>query len=179
MVWKRYKNTYYEVSDFGHIRSIEHTIIRSNNSPHLCRLKTLKPATDSKGYLRVGMSINGKLNIFKVHRLVGECFVDNPNNLPQINHKDGIKSNNYPSNLEWCTNRENIIHAYKFGLINIKFGENHHRSVINEEIILKSKELRLQGLSFKTIASKFSVNRSTISRALNGITYQRKSTVRT
>ena len=72
----------------------------------------LKPQPNAKGYLRV--SISKKL-VF-VHRLVAEKYIPNPNNLPQVNHKDGNKLNNNVENLEWVDNLENRAHAVKTGL---------------------------------------------------------------
>ncbi len=51
-----------------------------------------------------------------VHQVVARAWIPNPNNDPQVNHVDGVKINNHPSNLEWATNRENVLHAYKLGL---------------------------------------------------------------
>ena len=94
-----------EVSNMGRIRSL----LRGN--PYI-----LKTQTDNKGYQRVRITINREKQQFKIHREVAKAFIPNPNNLPQVNHKDGNKNNNAASNLEWCTNRENAIHAVKNGL---------------------------------------------------------------
>ena len=61
---------------------------------------------------------------FTVHRLVAMCFLPNPENLPQINHIDGEKTNNKTSNLEWCTQQHNMDHAAKLGLVN-NCGDNN------------------------------------------------------
>lgn len=67
------------------------------------------------GYYQFGLRTKGsKERIWKsIHRIVAETFIPNPNNLPQINHKDGNKANNSVENLEWCTAKENIYHAFK------------------------------------------------------------------
>lgn len=70
---------------------------------------------NNKGYFTFFNIDNGKDE--KIHRVVAKCFLPNPDSLPQINHKDGNKLNNDVSNLEWCTQSENIKHAYDNGLM--------------------------------------------------------------
>ena len=70
-----------------------------------CRM--LKQSTDQYGYKVVGLENNGLYKKYKVHRLVAMTFIPNPDNLPQVNHKDEVKTNNCVSNLEWCTHEYN------------------------------------------------------------------------
>lgn len=70
------------------------------------------------GYMRVSFEINKRTKDFKVHQLVANAFIDNPNVLPQVNHIDGDKTNNDVKNLEWVTAKENTKHAYENGLHN-------------------------------------------------------------
>lgn len=82
------------------------------------RLKRwMKSFVDEQGYLRVGFMVDGKTNTEKLHRLVGEHFIKNPLNKPQINHKNGDKTDNRASNLEWVTALENMQHAIDMGLM--------------------------------------------------------------
>lgn len=92
----------YQVSNWGTVKSLGNG--NSNNSKE----KILKPTKDKKGYLTVDLYKDGKRKIYKVHRLVAQAFIENPNNLPQVNHKDENKKNNAASNLEWCDAKYNI-----------------------------------------------------------------------
>ena len=86
---------------------------------NLFNIKTnrrLNPTIDKKGYCKVALyNEQGKLSI-SLHRLVALNYIDNPDNKPQVNHINGIKTDNRVSNLEWVTNQENAIHAIKSGL---------------------------------------------------------------
>lgn len=73
-------------------------------------LKEIKPQETSKGYLRVRLVKDGQKKWFKVHRLVAQAFIENPDNKSQVNHKDGNKKNNSVTNLEWVTDEENKEH---------------------------------------------------------------------
>lgn len=101
--------------------------------------RVLKPNPNLKGYLQVGLTLNGKKYPKRVHRLVAEAFIPNPHNLPQINHKDGNKLNNSVSNLEWCTNRENIKHSWDNGMREIV--REKARTTINSVRISKPVEM--------------------------------------
>ena len=85
------------------------TIIRPNG-----RKSSLKP--DNIGYLNISIYVNGKLTPYKQHRVVAITWIPNPLNLPEVNHKDGIKTNNVVANLNWSTHQDNIIHAHQSGL---------------------------------------------------------------
>ena len=69
--------------------------------------KFLKPSNDSKGYLYVGLCKNGTRKQYRIHRLVAEAYIPNPDNLPEVNHKDENKEHNYIGNLEWCDRKYN------------------------------------------------------------------------
>lgn len=122
--------------------------------------KKVKPQPNGKGYLRV--SIGGKMRF--VHRLVAEKYVPNPENKPQVNHKDGNKLNNSVENLEWVTNMENRQHAVK-NLLHLT-GEKCPWSKLTQKdvvFIRLSKDLTAQEL-----AEKYNVSVSTIRAVRQG-----------
>lgn len=77
----------------------------------------LKHTKSSTGYYRVDLVKNGEKHSMKIHRAIALAFIPNPENKPYINHKDGNKLNNDISNLEWCTQKENMVHASQTGLL--------------------------------------------------------------
>ncbi|MET2121521.1 NUMOD4 domain-containing protein [Enterococcus faecalis] len=103
-MWKSIKDycEYYEVSSQGDIRSKKTG-------------KILKPYKNGKGYLIITLSKNGKNKKMRVHRLVAQAFLENPNNLPDVNHKDYDRTNNCVSNLEWMGRKENVQYSSKNG----------------------------------------------------------------
>lgn len=93
----------YAVSNIGNIKNV-----KTN--------KTLKQMDTNNGYKSVMLCKNNKKRIFRTHRLVAMMFLENPNDKPYINHINGIKTDNFVENLEWCTAKENDNHARKIGL---------------------------------------------------------------
>ena len=98
-IWKDKKDyeEHYQVSNCGRVKSIK-----------FGKERILKPVPNSFGYLFVNLCKDGKVKAFTVHRLVAEAFLDNPNNLSQVNHKDENKLNNSVENLEWCDAKYNV-----------------------------------------------------------------------
>lgn len=113
--FKRFRNTEYLCNEKG--------LIYSEKSKNY-----LKTFNCSKGYLNTYLYIDNVKKTFKNHRIVAECFIENVNNKPQINHIDGNKKNNHYLNLEWVNNSENMKHAYKLGLNPIRTAENHQNT---------------------------------------------------
>lgn len=98
----------YQVSSFGRVKSLGRDLTYPNGNIHYWKEKILTNRHDKNGYEYVGLYKEGKSTNFKVHRLVMEAFVPNPDNLPQVNHRNEDKTANYPDNLEWCTQQYNM-----------------------------------------------------------------------
>ena len=107
-IWKPIReSSNYLVSNLGNVKSLPRTD-RLNRLNKGCILKKSK---DKDGYDMVNPRINNKNKTLKVHRLVAQAFIPNPENKPQVNHKNGIKTDNRAENLEWVTHSENTRHT--------------------------------------------------------------------
>ena len=103
---------FYQVSNKGRVKSVERKVWDSGKqSYNTIKERILKPGKDGYGYLKVDLCKYGQPRSITVHRLVATAFLDNPKNLPQINHIDENKENNCVNNLEWCTSKYNNNHG--------------------------------------------------------------------
>lgn len=138
----------------------------------------LKQTLNSNNYLRVSMTICNKRKNYLVHRLVAQAFIPNPNNLPQVNHKDGNKLNNCVENLEWCTKSENEKHAYKLGLKTINtYGEKHGMHKLTQKDVDYIRKVHKRNdvvFGTKALAEKFNVNPQTITNIVNNKNWCRR-----
>lgn len=128
-IWKDipgYKGLY-QVSNLGRVKSLRRTTLATNGVKRCYPEKILTPFKNSGGYMVVQLYFRHK-NIHKlVHRIIAECFIPNPRNLQQVNHKNGIKDDNSIDNLEWISRRGNALHAaYELGVI---IGNNQYKRV--------------------------------------------------
>lgn len=106
----------YQVSNCGRVKRISQRYVDKYGHKR-CRSERILSQIKSRcGYMLVHLSNDGLAKHLYVHRLVAEAFIENNDNNPQVNHKNGNKSDNHISNLEWNTRSENMIHAYKNGL---------------------------------------------------------------
>jgi HNH endonuclease. len=103
-------------------------------------MKKARIADNGNGYKQVQIMRGCKRYTRYVHRLVAECFIDNPDGLPEINHKDGNKLNNSADNLEWCNHSDNLKHAYRTGL---KPNTTPKQQEAARKSIVKAKEVAM------------------------------------
>ena len=148
-------STNYEVSNFGEIRNC------STN-------RILSPFIDKDGYYRNTIVVNGKSYKQGVHRFVAQAFIPNPENKPEVNHKDGDKSHNEDSNLEWSTVPENIQHAYDTGLKEAIRGSANSLSHYTDKQIHKVCKLLEKDISNINISKRTGVERKYITDIKKG-----------
>jgi len=119
-IWRPIKGyAGYQVSNLGRARSLPRIVIDLHFGGERVRHmkgRILRPGSDSRGYLHIVLSVEGKTRTRKLARLVAETFHKNPQNLKVVNHIDGNKKNDCAENLEWCTYSENTRHALRIGL---------------------------------------------------------------
>lgn len=108
-IWKPIKGYegVYEVSNFGRVRSLDRLVTNTKGVSQRYKGRILKPQKDKDGYLYVELNKCGDSKKFRIHQIVAKCFIPNPNNFPQINHKDENPLNNHVSNIEWCHQQYN------------------------------------------------------------------------
>ena len=102
----------YQISNLGRVKSLSRSIYDSRGYIIHRKGKIKKPSFDKNGYPQIGLCKNGTVITRKIHRLVAEAFIPNPENKPEINHKDEDKTNNCVDNLEWVTEKENVNYGY-------------------------------------------------------------------
>ena len=150
----------YQVSNYGRVKSFQ------NKFP-----KIMRADEQSKGYMQIRLHKNGKAKNFGVHVLVAQAFCPNLENKPEVDHRNGDKTNNCVWNLNWATRKENADRAYLLGLIKVKRGTQCHYAKLKVEDVIYIRE-NADNLTQKELAKKFNVSRETIKRVITGVTYK-------
>jgi hypothetical protein len=144
----------YQVSNIGRIKNMPRKFVPFE--------RIRKNCLDSDGYGLIILYYEGTAKTKKVHRLVAQAFIPNPLNLPEVNHKNGVKTDNRVENLEWVTKKQNNEHAIRMGLITPK-GSQNYNAKLNDESVTKIKKLISDGVSNKEIAKIFGMSNQMIS----------------
>lgn len=169
-VWEPIKNYegFYEVSSLGKVRSVERKVKHWRGGLLTAKSQINVPYLTKNGYLINRISKQSVKESFLVHRLVAEAFIANPENKPQVNHINGIKTDNRVENLEWNTRSENITHADKNNLRNLK-GVNNSGAKLTE---IQITAIRFSNKSSKELSTIYGVSQSCINKIIKKVAWK-------
>ncbi len=165
----------YQVSNLGRVRSLDRVVGGKCDSKRFLKGRILKTCKITHGYLGVNFRQNGTHKNAIVHRLVAIAFIPNPENKPEVNHINGIKTDNRVENLEWNTHSENNQHAYDNGLKKQKRGTEHPRAKLTAEQV---KQIRTEYIPYSSeygtnaLSRKYGVTQKLIHLTVNNKTYK-------
>lgn len=131
----------------------------------------LKTQLNINGYLKIGLCKDGIQKRFFIHRLVARRFIPNLDSKLQVNHIDMNKLNNHVSNLEWCTNQENMNHRTSYEILTNKKRPIQSRK-LSEQIVKEIRILRDNGISLTRISRIYGIDEGTIYFCVKRITYK-------
>lgn len=163
----------YQASDHGRIRSKARTTIgrsRSGNSftRHIDG-SPIKPRLSNAGYFRC--MIDRKT--VSVHRIIATTFIENPSELPCVNHIDGDKSNNTAENLEWCTHQSNTEHAYATSLLVVKSCQESHLAKLTDSQVREIRSHLADRVPQRTIAAMYNMSQRAIAAISTGRSWKK------
>lgn len=154
---------FYKISNYGRVVSLERRVVTKRNYVYHYKKKMMRPHFDEE-YVKVQLRTSlGKSKGYRLHRLIAEAFIPNPENLPQVNHVNGNKSDNRIENLEWCTHQHNVDHAIITGLKEIAT----RRHVTEEQVRQVRVELN-NGLTYPQIVKKLNITEAIIGNIKRG-----------
>lgn len=169
-VWKDVPDYegYYQVSNKGNVRSVDRVKCDGIRMKGITR----KQHADSCGYMLVALSKDGKQKHLSVHRLVALAFIPNPDNLPQVNHKDEVRNHNNVENLEWCSiiYNQNYGHRRERSSASSK-GENNARAILSANDVKEIRRTYIPGdkeYGVRALANRFGVKYVTIQKIIQG-----------
>ena len=164
----------YQVSSLGKVKGIDR-LKKGRNTLRLIRGQELKQSPNKKGYLETRLRKNGT-HTRLIHKLVSSAFLTKPEHCTQINHINGIKTDNRIENLEWVTQSENQLHAYKLGLQPSRAGENNSNTKITDKNVTLLKQLYNSGMSIVEVSNSININVSIIRQIIYGKTWKSNTT---
>lgn len=169
-IWKQYpKIPFVEANQFGEIRIVDRVVTYKNGAKHLYKGRVLRQYFNKNGYMYVTFSVNNKTINLIVHRVVATCFIPNPDNLPEVNHIDNDRTNNFVDNLEWCTSQYNTDYREKYGVSAKEFSKVLRKPLI--AIDLNGFKI-LWFESQHEAARQLGVNRGNIGSVIKGRHYK-------
>lgn len=150
----------YQISNLGRVKSLCRVVTTTDGRIRTLKEKILSLGLNTYGYNYLGLCKGGKRKFITIHRLVADTFIPNPDNKPQVNHINGIKTDNTIDNLEWTTAKENMRHAVNSKLKISSKGTEHGMSKLTEKEVL---EIRESNLSQRKLAKLYAVTQPLIS----------------
>lgn len=168
-VWKPVLGyeTAYEVSSLGRVRSVDREVMNRWGTTCARKGQIRAHGVKREGYHFVNLCRKQRAKPMYVHRLVAIAFLPNPDCLPQVNHRDGDKSNNAVENLEWCSKSENCQHALSAGLYESAKGEAIGNSVFTEAQVSEIRSRWKNGEKQKHLAAEYGVLPGTIHKIVH------------
>lgn len=158
----------HEILENGIIRSINR-VVDTKSGKRVLKSRVMSSKPGIQGYPHVTIRYNNLFKGFSLHRLLALAFIDNPDNLPCVNHKDGNKLNYSLDNLEWCTHVKNIRHAYKNGLMVTAKGSDNPSSKLDRDKVNQILDIvKNTEKSYKVIGEEFGVSASCIGDIIKG-----------
>ena len=151
---------YYQVSDKGNVRSVDRIIKYTNGRTKTLKSTPIKTRVSKTGYAVVLLNKNNTKKSLLVHRLVAIAFIPNLTNQLEVNHLNGLKTDNRVENLEWCFRKHNVSHAYATAL---------QKSKLNKNQVSEIKQLIMKGLSQRAVGRMFGVSHTNIQLINNGV----------
>ena len=165
----------YEVSNLGRVRSIDRLMPNGRGGFSKCKGRVLSPCKNSLGYLVVTLRNGKSVHVTaRVHRLVAIAFVENPLNKPTVNHIDCDRGNAAATNLEWCTQKENLSHSQKLGRLqrNHWLGKRSPNAYLTDAVANVIREAYAKGgTTYSNLAKLHGTSKRTIGRIISGATY--------
>lgn len=167
----------YQVSNFGRVKRLSYrSYFESNNQVgsftcHKDYKEKIWEVFDCRHeYPYIVLRKDGSLRKYSIHRLVASAFIENPDNLPEVNHIDGNTKNCRSDNLEWATRKSNAIHAVQ--VLNKGRGETHGGAKLSEKVVLEIISLYERGKTRKELQSLFSLSKSHVARIVTGTAWK-------
>jgi len=161
----------YQVSNLGRVKSLNRVVKSFGETTRKHNGRIMTPTIRSGGYFNLFLCRKSVCKIYKVHRIVAKAFCEGYKEELQVNHIDGDKLNNRSDNLEWCTAKQNSIHAFATGLNKGKKGEEHGNNRLTELEVRKIKANE-DKLTVRKLAKKFNVSEGAVNGILRGTSWR-------
>jgi hypothetical protein len=162
----------YEISNMGRVKSLARVAHRPKVGPLPVKEKIRCTPLNTSGYPSIFLSKDGVTTQFRIHRLVAQAFIPNPDNLPQVNHLNNVKTDNRAENLEWITLLGNVYHAVE--LYGSKWGSHHNHNTGIEHhgaqpiLIISPDGSKMYFQTVKEAARELGLKRTTVNARITG-----------